>query len=83
MPGALVADEFCAPLPVETPENTASQTSSTYIGPGTNLGCHHAKSYRDLQQCHRRDDTMNRFQTRQLVAPRKCKSHAQGFEHQC
>jgi len=73
--------EFCATPPVGDPDNTTSWASSTYIGPWTNLGGHNARSGRDLQDCHRRDDTWNQFQTGQHVASRKCESHPRGFEH--
>jgi len=74
--------EFCALPPVGDPDNTASRTSSTYIGPWTNLGGNNAWGCRDLQDCHRQDNTWNRFETSQLVAPQKCVSHPQGSEHQ-
>jgi len=72
--------EFCAPEPVGDPDNTPSQASSTYIGPWTNLGGHNAQSCRVHQDCHRRDDTWNRFPTCQLVAQRKCESQPQESE---
>jgi len=64
--------EFGDPPPVGDPDNTTAQASSIYIGPWTNLGSYNARSGRDYHDCHRRDDTWNRFQTHQLVAGRKC-----------
>jgi len=74
--------EFCAPPPVGDPDNTASRTSSTYIGPWTNLGGHNARGCRDVQDCHRRNDTGNPIQTRQHVALQEYESHLRGSEYQ-
>jgi len=67
--------ELCDPTHVGDTDNTTSQVSSTCISPWTNLGGFNARSGRDHQDCHRRDDTSNLIQTGQLVPLRKCESH--------
>jgi len=75
--------EFCAPPPVGNPVNTTPWASSTDLIPWTNPGGNNARSGWDLEKCYRWDDTWNRFETRQLIAHRKCESDPQGSEHQC
>jgi len=43
---------------------------------------YNAWSGRDLEDCHRWDDTWNQVQTRQLVARKKYESHPRGSDHQ-
>jgi len=74
--------EFCAWLSVGDPVNTTSRASSSCISPWTNPGHYNAQSGWHLQDCHRWDDTWNRFETRQLVAPGKWTSHPPESEQQ-
>jgi len=73
--------ELCIPPPVGDPENTTSWAYSTYICPSTSLGGNNAGRVGEFQYCHRRDDTWNRFHTRQLVGHRTWESHLLGFQY--
>ena len=73
--------EFFAAPRVGDPDNTTSQASSTSIRPSPHPGGYKARSGRDLQDCHQRDDTWNQFQTGHLVALRECESHPPGSAH--
>jgi len=72
--------DFCAPPLVEEPHTTTPWVSSTCISRWTNYGGYKAQSGRDVHDSHQRDETYNRFQTWQLVAPAKCKSYPWGSE---
>ena len=74
--------QFSAPAPFRDPINSTTAPSSHIISLWTNPGGHKAKSCCDVQKCHQREDIWNRFQTHQLIASGKCKSHPRGSEHQ-